>query len=143
MDDARVRVRKLRAGASLPARASLHDAGADLCCVEAFTLAPGERRLIPTGLALEIPPGCYGRVAPRSGLAVRQGIDTMAGVIDSAYRGELQVLLINLSSESASFEAGARIAQLIIERIALADYEWAEALSETVRGEGGFGSTGT
>lgn len=137
-----VKIKKLQAGARLPARASHHDAGADLFCLDAFTLAPGERQLIPTGLAIEIPPGHYGRVGPRSGLAVKQGIDTMAGIVDSGYRGHLQVLLINLGSEPISFEAGARIAQLIIERIAVCDFEWAEELSDTERGAGGFGSTG-
>lgn len=137
-----VRVRKLHADARLPLRASEFDAGADLCCLEAFTLAPGERKLVPTGLALAIPPGHYGRVAPRSGLAVRHGIHTLAGVVDSSYRGELQVLLINLGAELVSFEPGARIAQLIIERIAVCDFLWSEELSETERGAGGFGSTG-
>ncbi|MFN7931401.1 MAG: dUTP diphosphatase, partial [Blastocatellia bacterium] len=79
---------------------------------------------------------------PRSGLAVKQGIDTLAGIVDSGYRGHLQVLLINLGQEDVSFEAGARIAQLVIERIAVCDFEWAEELSSTERGAGGFGSTG-
>lgn len=137
-----IKIKKLMEGAQLPIRASQHDAGADLCCLDAFTLAPGERRLIPTGLAIEIPPGYYGRVGPRSGLAVKHGIDTMAGIVDSGYRGHLQVLLINLGQESVSFEAGARIAQLVIERIAVCDFEWAEELNTTERGAGGFGSTG-
>lgn len=137
-----IKVKKMQEGARLPLRASQHDAGADLCCLDAFTLAPGERKLIPTGLAIEIPPGYYGRVAPRSGLAVKQGIDTMAGAVDSGYRGHLQVLLINLGQEPVSFDAGARIAQLIIERIAVCDFEWAAELSSTERGAGGFGSTG-
>lgn len=137
-----IKIKKLRADAQLPVRASKHDAGADLCCLEAFTLAPGERKLIPTGLALEIPPGYYGRVGPRSGLAVKQGIDTLAGIVDAGYRGHLQVLLINLGQEATSFAAGARIAQLVIERIAVCDFEWAEELGDTQRGEGGFGSTG-
>jgi dUTP pyrophosphatase len=141
--DFTVRVKKLREDARLPARATQFDAGADLCCSDPFTLAPGERRLIPTGLAIEVPPGYYGRVAPRSGLAVRHGIQTLAGVVDSGYRGELQVLLINLGEKPVSFEAGARIAQLIIERIAVCDYAWAEELSDTARGSGGFGSTGS
>lgn len=137
-----IKVKRLRADACLPRRAQASDAGADLCAVEAFTLAPGERRLVPTGLALEIPPGWYGRVAPRSGLAVRHGVDTLAGVVDSGYRGELQVLLINLGHEPVRFEAGARIAQLIIERAAPCDFIWSEELSESPRGTGGFGSSG-
>jgi dUTP pyrophosphatase len=137
-----VKVKKLREGVRLPARGSEFAAGADLSCIEPFTLQPGERRLIPTGLAFEIPPGYYGRVAPRSGLAVRHGIDTLAGVIDADYRGECQVLLINLSDKPVSFEAGERIAQLIIERVAACDYVWADELNDTDRGTGGFGSTG-
>jgi dUTP pyrophosphatase len=137
-----IKIKKLAEGARLPARASQHDAGADLFCLEGFTLAPGERKLIPTGLAIEVPPGYYGRVGPRSGLAVKQGIDTMAGIVDSGYRGHLQVLLINLGRDPISFEAGARIAQLVIERIAVCDFEWAEELSDTERGAGGFGSSG-
>ena len=138
----KIKVKKLLEGARLPFRASAHDAGADLFCLDAFTLVPGERKLIPTGLAIEIPPGHYGRVAPRSGLAVKQGLDTMAGVVDPGYRGHLQVLLVNLGHEPVSFEAGTRIAQLIIERIAVCDFAWAEELSDTERGAGGFGSSG-
>jgi dUTP pyrophosphatase len=137
-----IKVKRLRDGARLPVRGSEFAAGADLSCIEPFTLDPGERRLIPTGLAFEIPPGYYGRVAPRSGLAVRYGIDTLAGVIDADYRNECQVLLVNLGDKPVSFEAGERIAQLIIERAASCDYVWAEELSETKRGTGGFGSTG-
>lgn len=137
-----VKVKKLREGARLPVRGSEFAAGADLSCVEPFTLQPGERRLIPTGLAFEIPPSYYGRVAPRSGLAVRCGIHTLAGVIDADYRGECQVLLINLSSEPVSFDAGDRIAQLIVERAVACHYIWAEELSDTARAGGGFGSTG-
>ncbi|MFN0121958.1 MAG: dUTP diphosphatase [Blastocatellia bacterium] len=137
-----LRVRLLRAGALAPQPGSDHAIGADLCCIDSFTLQPGDRRLIPTGLSLEIPPGYYGRVAPRSGLALKHGIDTLAGVIDPDYRGELQVLLINLGQDPVSFDAGARIAQLIIERAAQTRYLVAENLSDTSRGEGGFGSTG-
>ena len=97
---------------------------------------------MPTGLAVEIPPGFYGRVAPRSGWAAKHGIDTLAGIIDADYRGEILVLLINLSHEPFSARSGERIAQLIIERAAMCSYVWAEALGETERGAGGFGSTG-
>jgi dUTP pyrophosphatase len=137
-----IKVKRLQNGAHLPAHATDWSAGADLRCAEAFTLRPGERRLVPTGLAIEIPPGYYGRVAPRSGLAVRHGIDTLAGIIDSDYRGELKVALINFGDQPVSFEAGDRVAQLIIERAARCDYSWSDELSETERAEGGFGSTG-
>jgi dUTP pyrophosphatase len=137
-----VKVKRLQDGARLPAHATDWSAGADLHCAEAFTLQPGERKLVPTGLAIEIPPGYYGRVAPRSGLAVRHGIDTLAGIIDSDFRGELKVALINLGDQPVSFDTGERVAQLIIERAASCDYIWSEELSETERAEGGFGSTG-
>jgi dUTP pyrophosphatase len=137
-----VKVKRLSDGARLPAHATDWAAGADLCCAEAFTLQPGERRLVPSGMAIEIPPGYYGRVAPRSGLAVRHGIDTLAGIIDCDYRGELKVALINLGDQPVSLAAGDRIAQLIIERAARCNYIWSEELSETERGGGGFGSTG-
>jgi dUTP pyrophosphatase len=136
-----IKIKRLHPAAILPTQATPLAAGADLSCVEAFTLAPGERKLVATGLAVEIPPGFYGRIAPRSGLAVRHGIDTLAGVIDADYRLEVRVALINLGSEPAHFDVGARIAQLIIEQAAVCDYDWAEELSETER-TGGFGSTG-
>ncbi len=137
-----IKVKKLHEQAKLPVRGSARAIGADLCCVEAFTLEPLERKLIPTGIAIEIHEGYYGRVAPRSGLAVKQGIDTLAGVIDSDYRGEVRVLLINFNNEPVGFQAGERIAQLIIEKAEAVDYEWAEELNDTARGAGGFGSTG-
>jgi len=141
-DQLQIKVKRLNRGAPLPARATDWAAGADLCCAEGFSLQPGERRLVPSGIAIEIPQGYYGRVAPRSGLAVRHGIDTLAGIIDSDYRGELKVALINLGDQPVAFEPGERIAQLIIERAAMCDYSWSDDLSETERAEGGFGSTG-
>lgn len=141
-DDFTIKVKKLHPAAQLPLRGSTWAAGADLHCVEAFTLQPGERKAVPTGLAVEIPPGFYGRVAPRSGWAAKYGIDTLAGIIDSDFRGELLVLLINLGDQSFTAKSGERIAQLIIERAARCAYRWAEALVDTERGAGGFGSTG-
>lgn len=136
-----LKVQRLHPAASLPTYATAFAAGADLYCVEAFTLEPGARRLVATGLAIEIPSGWYGRVAPRSGLAVKHGIDVLAGVIDADFRGELRVLLINLGEQAVSLDAGARIAQLIIEQAATGDYLWVAELSDTTRGAGGFGST--
>ena len=133
----------MRDDARLPVRASEGSAGADLFCVEPFVLNAGERRGIPTGISVEIPVGYYGRVAPRSGLAVRHGIDVLAGVIDSDYRGELIILLINLGSEPVSIKAGDRIAQLIIENAAPTQFELSADLDDTIRGEGGFGSSGS
>jgi len=137
-----VKVKRLHPAAKLPARGSDWSAGADLFCLEAFTLEPGERKAAPTGLIVEIPPGWYGRVAPRSGLAVRHGIDTLAGIVDPDFRGELIVVIINLGDATVNFKAGERIAQLVIERAAICDYVLTEDLSETARGDGGFGSTG-
>lgn len=135
-------VKRLHPDAQLPLRGSAFAAGADLHCVETFTLQPGERKAVPTGLALAIPSGFYGRIAPRSGWAVKHGIDTLAGIIDADYRGEVLVLLINLGNHPFTAAAGERIAQLIIERAASCAYEWADELDETARGAGGFGSTG-
>jgi len=137
-----VKVKRLHPGAKLPERGTNWSAGADLFCLEAFALEPGERKAVPTGLSVEIPPGWYGRVAPRSGLAVRHGIDTLAGIVDPDFRGELMVVIVNLGETPVSFNAGDRVAQLIIERAAICDYVLAEDLSETARGDGGFGSTG-
>lgn len=139
-------IKKLHPNAKIPVRACPGDAGADLCALEKGALLPGERMLVDTGLAMEIPLGYYGRIAPRSGLAVKNGIDVMAGVLDSTYRGPVKVCLVNLSNGATArdfrWEAGDRIAQLIIEKCALADFEEVVELSTTMRGEGGFGSTG-
>lgn len=139
------RVAKLSPLAQVPSRAGPGDAGYDVSSVEAVTIAPGERALVHTGIAIQIPPNCYGRVAPRSGLAVRFGIDVLAGVVDSSYRGEVCVVLVNHGTLPFSVQPGDRIAQLIFERIyvppslTLVDVE---ELSGTARGDGGFGSTG-
>jgi dUTP pyrophosphatase len=116
----------------------------DLRADEAFSLAPGERRLVPTGLAVEIPPGHEGSVRPRSGLALRHGVGMVnaPGTVDSDYRGELAVILVNHGQEPVSFDRGERIAQLVIAPVVRADLELVEALSATDRGQGGFGSTG-
>jgi len=105
-------------------------------------IEPGGRAAVRTGLAAAIPAGFYGRVAPRSGLAVRHGIDVLAGVVDSDYRGEILCALVNLGGEPFEVEPGARVAQLIVEAVATPEPAWAEELEETARGAGGFGSTG-
>src|SRR5512136_1926099 len=119
-------------------------AGLDLRADEAVELAPGERRLVPTGLALEIPEGYEGQVRPRSGLALRHGVGMVnaPGTVDSDYRGELQVILVNHGREPVSFARGERIAQLVVAPVVRATLELVEALSDTDRGHGGFGSTG-
>src|SRR5690242_14293013 len=116
-------------------------AGADLRASEAVTLPPGGRTAVPTGLHLEIPPGHVGLVWPRSGLAVRHGIDTLAGVIDSDYRGELKVVLVNHGDEPFAIAAGDRIAQLLIQPGVRARVSRG-AVADTARAAGGFGSTG-
>jgi dUTP pyrophosphatase len=145
-----VRVRATRVGpveVPLPAYQTAGSAGMDLAAaVEApITLAPGERRLIPTGLALEIPPGYEGQVRPRSGLALRHGVGMVntPGTIDSDYRGPVGVLLVNHGQEPFVIEPLARIGQLVIARVERAEIELADSLDGTSRGAGGFGSTGT
>ena len=133
---------KLDPNAVLPTRGSQSAAGLDLYSIEAITLNPNERRVIRTGLAVAIPEGYYGRVAPRSGLAIQKGVDVLAGVIDADYRGEIGCLLHNVGSERIDLPAQSKICQLIIEKIITPTAVWANHLSETDRGSGGFGSTG-
>lgn len=134
----------LSPGAILPEYKTEGSAGMDLRCAYDFTLYPGERRLIPTGLRMEIPNGYEGQVRPRSGIALKHGISMVntPGTIDSDYRGEIGVILINLGADVVTFNAGDRIAQLVICPIARADLVVVDSLEETERGEGGFGSTG-
>mgnify|MGYP003477305518 CR=1 FL=1 len=142
-------VRAMRVGAvevPLPQYQTPDSAGLDLMAALASSvvLAPGERRLIPTGLALAIPPGFEGQVRPRSGLALRHGVGMVnaPGTIDADYRGEVGVILVNHGAEPFTVEPLARIAQLVIAPVARATVEWAEGLDLTARGSGGFGSTG-
>jgi dUTP pyrophosphatase len=139
-------VKLLDANARLPVRSKPGDAGADLSALEGGHLLPGQRALVRTGVSLEIPEGYYGSISPRSGLAVKSGVDVMAGVIDSPFRGEVQVCLINLCNggpeETFSWRPGDRIAQLIIEKCEPAAFVEVAALEDTVRGKNGFGSSG-
>jgi dUTP pyrophosphatase len=127
---------------ALPEYGSAAAAGADLRAQEAVELAPGARAAVATGVHLQIPPGHVGLVWPRSGLAVRHGIDTLAGVIDSDYRGEVRVVLVNHGHESFRVEPGDRIAQILVQRVERLAFTRTQALDDTPRGEGGFGSTG-
>ena len=140
-----LRVRRLDAAARLPSRAHDGDAGYDLHALEPATLAPGERATLRTGIAIELPPGHAGLVMPRSGLAARHGIAIVnaPGLIDGGYRGELKVLLLN-TDRAAHFEVapGDRIAQLVVVAVAAPEVVESETLAATVRGEGGFGSSG-
>jgi dUTP pyrophosphatase len=128
----------------LPRYETAGAAGLDLRADEPFSLAPGERRLVPTGLAVAIPPGFEGQVRPRSGLAARHGVGMVnaPGTIDSDYRGEVSVLLVNHGQAAVAFARGDRVAQLVIAPVVRAEVELVEVLPETGRGEGGFGSTG-
>jgi len=130
----------------LPESASAGSAGLDLraALTEDLELDRGDRALVPTGLILELPPGCEGQVRPRSGLAVRHGITLLnsPGTIDSDYRGEVQVLIINLGSDPVTLRRGDRIAQMVVARVAMVKMVEVARLSSTDRGAGGFGSTG-
>jgi len=138
-----IKIKLLNEDAKIPTRANLTDAGADLYASEDVDIDTGCRKLISTGIFLEIPEGYYGRIAPRSGLAVRSGIDTLAGVIDSTYRGEVKVALLNTDKDfSFHIKKGDRIAQLIIEKHYNFDFVQVDDLEKTQRGENGFGSTG-
>jgi dUTP pyrophosphatase len=130
------------AGGTLPEYASAGAAGADLRAGEAVEIAPGGRAAVPTGLRLQIPPGHVGLVWPRSGLAVRHGIDTLAGVIDSDYRGEVRVVLVNHGEKPFQIAPGDRVAQLLVQRVGRAAFTPAAGIDDTDRGGGGFGSTG-
>jgi len=131
-------------GLPLPAYAKPGDAGLDLRASEAVTLEPGGRGLVPTGLAVAIPEGHAGFVLPRSGLAMQKGVTVLnaPGLIDSGYRGELKVLLINQGGNPVGIERGERIAQLVIQPVVHARLVEVERLPDSARGEGGFGSTG-
>lgn len=131
--------------AQAPKYAHDGDAGADLVCVEDVTLAPGQRLLVPTGVAIALPAGYVGLVHPRSGLANKHGIGIVntPGTIDSGYRGELKICLINLdSTEPVSLPAGSRIAQLVIQEVTTAQFIQVQELDDTDRSDKGFGSTG-
>jgi len=149
MSTVRVLVRRVRPHPSplpLPRYQSEHAAGLDLCAdIDGeWTLAPLARRAVPTGIALALPEGHEGQVRPRSGLALRHGITCInsPGTVDADYRGEIQVLLVNLSSEPYTLRRGERIAQLVVAPVVRTELEEVDTLPTTVRGEAGFGSTG-
>lgn len=140
-----VKIRRLRPDVELPryAHGSAEDAGLDLCAAEATTLEPGVPTLVPTGLAMELPSGFEAQIRPRSGLALRHAITlpNAPGTIDPAYRGEIGVIMLNLGKAAYEIAKGDRIAQMVVARYEAV--EWDESdLSNTRRGEGGFGSSG-
>ncbi|KAF2028119.1 dUTP diphosphatase, partial [Setomelanomma holmii] len=128
--------------ARAPTKGSAFAAGHDLYSAKDLSIPARGRALVPTDISISVPVGTYGRVAPRSGLANKYGIDTLAGVIDADYRGPVGVILVNLSETDFEVKVGDRIAQLIVEKIVMPEVVVVEKLEESVRGAGGFGSTG-
>ncbi|KAL1785706.1 deoxyuridine 5' [Sigmodon hispidus] len=141
-DAASLRFVRLSEHATAPTRGSARAAGYDLYSAYDYTILPMEKAIVKTDIQIAVPSGCYGRVAPRSGLAVKHFIDVGAGVIDEDYRGNVGVVLFNFGKEKFEVKKGDRIAQLICERIFYPDLEEVQALDDTERGSGGFGSTG-
>lgn len=138
-----LKVKFLSESATTPKRSNVTDAGLDLCAAEDVIIYAQNRAMIKTDLALEIPEGYYGRMAPRSGLALKNGIDVFAGVVDSSYRGPINAILYNSDlTHDFYIKKGDRIAQIIIEKHYNFPLEIVDTLSDTSRGSGGFGSTG-
>tara|TARA_R100000152_G_C6692768_1_gene123998 strand:+ start:126 stop:557 length:432 start_codon:yes stop_codon:yes gene_type:complete len=141
----KIKINRIINQATIPTRANDTDAGYDLYAAVNGTISGKQRGIISTGIQIAIPEGYYGRIAPRSGLAVKHGIDVLAGVVDSGYRGEVGVVLQNLGLMDFDYNEGDRVAQLIIEKCHSAEWEEVdseEGLSSSNRGEAGFGSTG-
>ncbi|KAI2471256.1 deoxyuridine 5'-triphosphate nucleotidohydrolase [Annulohypoxylon bovei var. microspora] len=136
-------IKKLTPTAQLPTRGSAFSAGYDLYASAACSIPARGKGLVETGLSIAVPADTYGRIAPRSGLAAKHFIDTGAGVIDADYRGPVKVLLFNHSEADFAVAAGDRVAQLVVERIYTPEVVEVQELEESVRGAGGFGSTGT
>lgn len=141
-----IRMKAQREGAKLPTYGTAMAAGADLyaCLTEPVILQPGERSIIPTGLAVELPPQVEIQVRPRSGIAIKHGVTVLnsPGTIDADYRGEMGVMLINLGDKPFTITHGDRIAQMVVAVAPQVAFDWTDELSETERGTGGFGSTG-
>jgi dUTP pyrophosphatase len=139
-----IKVKSVHPEAKLPTRANNNDAGADLYSVEHKVVEPLTRALISTGITIELPENVYGRIAPRSGLAFKHGLDILAGVIDEGYRGTVGVIVYNTDKEkSYEINIGDKIAQLIIETYHKESFDWSNNLSDSERSEKGFGSSGT
>lgn len=137
-----LKIRRLSEEVKMPTYAYPGDAAFDLCASEDISLAPGEYRGIPTGLAMEIPEGYVGLVWDKSGVAIRNGLKTLGGVVDCGYRGEVLAGIVNLSGETRVFKKGEKVAQMIIQKKETVVLEEAESLSDSVRAERGFGSSG-
>jgi len=139
----KVYIKKTNTLATTPTRANDSDAGYDLYSNESGFIKGRGRGIVRTGISIAIPPGYYGRIAPRSGLAVKFGIDVLAGVVDSGYRGEIGVVLQNLSDNTFNYKEGERVAQLILEQCNTIEWVKVDELDNSQRSDGGFGSTGS
>ncbi len=137
-----LKIKKLRPDAVLPTYAHPGDAGLDIYTCDAVSVAPGERVTVATGIAMEIPDGYVGLVWDKGGISIKGGLKTLGGVVDSPYRGEIMIGIINLSKESYTFEKGHKVAQMVIQKKEDVMVEEVAELSDTSRGEGRFGSTG-
>ncbi|MES3005890.1 MAG: dUTP diphosphatase [Patescibacteria group bacterium] len=138
----KLKIKKLQSDALVPKYALLGDAAFDLYAQSSTTVSPGKHSQIPTGIAMAIPEGYVGLIWDKSSIAIREGIKTLGGVIDAGYRGEIIVGVVNLSEKEYTFEKGHKVAQMIIQERLHADIIEVEELNETIRGSGGFGSTG-
>ena len=138
----KIKVKKLDKSAKLPSYVHPGDAGLDFFSLKEVSLKPGARGSISTGVSIEIPEGYVGLFWDKSGISIHEGLKTLGGVIDSGYRGEVMIGIINLSDKEYVFEAGHKVAQMLIQKIEQVEVEENEGLSETRRGKGGFGSTG-
>lgn len=138
----KIKIKKLNEKATLPRYAKKGDAGMDIFSCEEVMLKPGERKLISTGISMEIPEGNVALVWDKSGIAGNHGIKTMAGVIDSSYRGEIKIVILNTSDKEYSIKHGDKICQILIQPVVSAEIVEVSELEETERGSGGFGSTG-
>jgi dUTP pyrophosphatase len=143
MEPSKLLVKRLSPTANLPFRGSKYAAGLDLFANETKTIQSNSSALVSTGISMVIPHGYYGRIAPRSGFSVKTGLMVNAGVIDSDYRGEVKILFANPTTNSVQVNSGEKVAQIVVERIALLDVEEVDSLEESERGANGFGSTDT
>lgn len=137
-----LKIQKLHPDAKIPSYAHPGDAGMDVYAIGRHAIAPGERVLVPTGIAMALPAGTVALVWDKSGIAIKKGIKTLGGVIDEGYRGEVMIGLVNLSKEEYVIEPGDKIAQVLIQHVQRPAIEAADRLDETSRGNGAFGSTG-
>lgn len=139
----KLEIKKLHPDAKLPTRAHADDAGLDMYANETLMLDSGQRQTVKTGIALAIPTGHVGLIWDKSSIPHKWGVKTMGGVIDASYRGEVGVIMVNLSREPYTIEKGAKISQLLIQKVELPEVCEVSELDDTIRGEGAFGSTGT